>query len=139
MADTNYVEKKYKFEDIDKEELKEDIDRIKKFDKIDSFINKNRPVSNLLYTVTSDAWDGLEITFIKNRDTTKFDFNFFRPLGQPVTEITNNKRLVIDQFTNVEANQLLEKILPTSTKSKSRIDINSFTDDYIEWYIDNVL
>jgi hypothetical protein len=139
LADTNYVNKKYKFEDIDKDELKDNIERIKKFDKIDLFINKSRPLSNPIYTVTSDAWDGLRVTFIKNRDTIKFDFDFYRPLGQPVTRITYNKQMNLDQFTNVEANQLLEEILPKGAKSKYRVAINSCTDDYIKWYIDNVL
>ena len=93
----------------------------------------------MLYTGASDAWDVLKISFIKDNDTTVFDSNFLHPLGQPILKLWVNKKFIDIQFFNLEINCLLEQMLPISSDARKRISINSLTEDYIKWYIDNVL
>jgi hypothetical protein len=139
IAISKKIDKYYKFEDDDKQELAESINRIKRFYKIDSFINIRKPDTALLYTSMTDAWDFLRLSFIKGNDTTVFDSNFYRPLGQPILKLRVNRKFMYTQFFNLEVNTLLEGMLPKSSILRKRVGINSLTEEYVEWYIDKVL
>jgi hypothetical protein len=124
----------YKFEDDDVTEINAKINKLKTFDRLDYFINSHRPNVDL-FTSTVDAWDSLQILFVKNGDTTVFNQDYLQLLGQPVLKLKVNKQYIGKQFINLDINTLLEKILPNSSTLKKRASINSLTEKYIEWYI----
>jgi hypothetical protein len=127
-----------KFEDYNPQELAERVKPIQLFDKIDYFINVKRPDPEIA-TVTTDVAEGINVYFIKNKDTTSFRCNLLRPLGQPLLKRWENHKFVDKQFVNLDVNILLEGMLPISSDAKKRIAINTLTEDYIKWYIEKVL
>ncbi len=138
FADTNHVNKSDVFQGEDKEYLKAEFDRIKKFEKIDAFIDTTKPNTKFQF-VAVDAWNIVQIAFIKNKDTTFFTMNRMQPLGQPIRKFKKGQKKDIGLYVNLEANILLAKILPASSMTREQFEINAFIDDYIEWYIDEVL
>jgi hypothetical protein len=139
LTDTNHVNKRDVFQDEDKENLKAEFDRIKKIDKIEAFIDTIKPNTKFELVVV-DAWDFAQIIFIKNKDTIFFDMNRFKaPLGQPIRKSKKSQKKNIGLYVNLEANILLAEILPASSMTRKQFEIDAFTNDYIEWYIDNVL
>jgi hypothetical protein len=132
------IDKHYVFKDYYGAELTERINAIKRFNKIDSFINLTRPDPQWSI-VRTDVWEGIEINFIKNKDTTIFYADLLQPLGQPVLKKRENNHFIGTQIVNLEINNLLEGILPIFSIVRKRVGINNLTEDYIKWYIDKVL
>lgn len=137
LAVAHKIDKSYLFEDDDEEDNAK-IRKIEKFDKLDSFINLNKPDVNLYFSV-SDAWDGFNISFISPKDTIKFQGNFFKVLGQPVSRQPKNKSGAWVQVANIKINTISAEMLPPSSDLKKAIEVNSLTADYIEWYLKKVL
>jgi len=111
------------------------IAKIENFDKLDSFVNLNKPDPNL-FPVTSDAWNTVQVFCISKTDTISYSASFFNLLGQPFIMW---KRDFGKGTVNLEINTIVAGILPKSSFLKREIEINSLTDKYIEWYIDRVL
>jgi len=138
LAIAKKIDRSDMFEDDDRQELADLINPIKRFNKIDSFINLNRPDPRF-ETVVIDVGEDISVSFIKNKDTTIFNANLLQLLGQPVSKDRENRQNIDKQFVNLEVNVLLEGMLPISSDARKRIGINSLTEDYIKWYIDKVL
>lgn len=138
LAVAHKIDKTYLFEDDDEEDNAK-IQKIEKFDKLDSFINLNKPDVNADFNV-SDAWDGFNISYIWRKDTIKFQGNFFKVLGQPVSRLPKNKSGAWrTKVANLKINIIAGEILPPSSDLKKAIELNSLTVDYIEWYLEKVL
>ncbi|MEP6612206.1 MAG: hypothetical protein ABJA76_09990 [Mucilaginibacter sp.] len=137
LAVAHKIDKTYLFEDDDEEDNAK-IRKIEKFDKLDSFINLNKPDVNVDFNVV-DAWDGFNISYISRKDTIKFQGNFFKVLGQPVSRQPNNKSGAWVKVANLKINIIADGILPPSSDLKKAIELNSLTTDYIEWYLEKVL
>jgi hypothetical protein len=136
----------YKFEDEDRSDIRAKIKKIRNFDKLDSFINLNKPDPKLLSVAVSDAWDFVRISYIYKNDTIRYDgqfwgygLPFFKPLGQPFGWISFKKGDFRDGTVNLEINTLIESILPKKSLLRKQIGINSLTEEYIHWYLDKVL
>jgi len=123
----------YKFEKEYTDDAKERIAKIRNFDRLDSFINLNRPDPNISL-VTVDAWDRIDIYLINKADTISYFGQFYQLLGQPFFRFREDKGIV-----NLQINTTLASILPKSSILRKRLAINSITEKYIEWYIDKVL
>ena len=137
LATAQRIDKGYLFEDDDDEDNAK-IQRIEKFDKLDSFINLNKPKPGLEVVVT-DASHGFSVEYISTTDNVKFSGSFFQLLGQPIHKTSKTKLESDNGVVNLKINRLLSKILPPSSMLKDAIEIDNLTEDYIEWYIDKVL
>ena len=130
-------EKHYKFEDKEISVFDSEILKIKHFEKLDSFINLNKPDPKLIF-VNTDAWNEFSIVFIHNIDSTRYKANFYKLLGQPFALISRKGNNFV-QNINLEINKTVAHILPNSSSLKKAIDINSLTEQYINWYLDKIL
>jgi hypothetical protein len=137
LATSQRIDKGYLFEDDDDEDNAK-IQRIEKFDKLDSFINLNKPKPGLEVVVT-DASHGFSVEYISATDNVKFSGSFFQLLGQPIHKTSKTKYESDNGVVNLKINRFLSKILPPSSMLKDAIEIDNLTEDYIEWYIDKVL
>ena len=133
LAEATKLDKHYKFEDEYTHEAKKRITKIRNFAKLDSFVNLNKPNPNE-YMVIIDAWDRVDIYLIGKTDTVRYSGEFHQLLGQPFFKRVESKGIV-----NLQINTTIRGILPQSSILRKRLDINSLTDEYIDWYIEKVL
>ena len=124
----------YKFDGVSADDRKNNIQKIENFDKLDSFINENKPDTSIA-RVTADVWNMVKISFIKNSDTTVFIQDYIHSLGQPILKSKINKRAESKQFVNLGVNTLLEEILPKTSIFRKGASISNFTEAYLSWYI----
>jgi hypothetical protein len=134
----------WKFEKEYTDESNNLIKKIQNFDKLDSFINLNKPKPEVDVIIV-DVWDKLTISYVFKNDTMRYVSEFHQLLGQPFSrppglkiDLKENK-ITIYNTANLEINTVLSSILPRSSILRKRLDINSLTDEYIAWYIDKVL
>jgi len=132
------IDSNFKVKDEDASELNEKIVKIQGYDKLDLYIKLNKP-DTAVFKVTVDVWNVMNITFVRQKDTTVFQLDFLQPLGQPMCLLKVNQKHVDKQFANLEVNLLLAEILPALSRSKKRAGINNLKEDYIRWYIEKQL
>jgi len=127
------LDKHDEFEKENVDDAKARIAKIQNFDKLDSFINLNRPDPNVSLVIV-DAWDRLDVYLINKADTIRYIGEFHQLLAQPFSRLDRSKGIV-----NLQINTTIAGILPKSSILRKRLDINSLTEKYVEWYIDKVL
>ncbi len=128
----------YKLKDEDEDDTKIVVNKLKRFDKLDSFITTHKPSPNAM--VVMDAWKYSRLRFINNKDTLTYQNQFLELLGQPFENLTKNKNHQAENgVINLEINTSLGAILPKSSLLKAAVEINNLTEEYIKWYLEKVL
>ncbi|WP_426668371.1 hypothetical protein ACPPVU_19595 [Mucilaginibacter sp. McL0603] len=133
-----------KYEDFtDEYSEKEDRDRwIKEmtgFNKLNAFLYEKKPDTNLLPTVISDVWHYVRVLCINRRDTIKFQSELYDLLAQPFEKFKNGSYSSDRIIANVEINTSISVLLPKRSLLRKDIDLNSLTEEYLKWYMEENL
>lgn len=145
------IAKKNNFKDYFKNNYDENSDTEKKyleiqnFKYLEEFLNQNKPNRNE-YILTMDAWDNLSVITYSEQKTKLYDFSFFYNCGQPITssfiEINKKTKSVNTientrtSIINLNANLILQKIIPKNLRLWKEIDLNNIKRKYITWFLD---
>lgn len=119
---------------------------IQDFKYFEEFLNKNKPNKNE-YLLTMDAWNNLSIVTYAKQESKLYDFSLFYNCGQPINssliEINKTKKAVNTlentrtSVINLNANLIIQKIIPENSKLWKEIDLNNIKRKYISWYLEN--
>ena len=99
-------------------------------------MNKPDPDVNVGMT---DVWNNLRIFCVGNKDTIKFQSDFFEPMGQPVHKYKKRTGYLDKGVVNLEINTAITDLLPQSSFLRENIAINALREEYIKWYISKEL
>jgi hypothetical protein len=86
--------------------------------------------------IVIDAFDSLMITVYSENNKTVYHSQFFDPLGQPVHRSFNGNYLSQTPVVNLDANVAARRFLPKDSLIYNVLDLNTFTDYYIAWYLE---
>lgn len=114
----------------DKEDREKIFSSIQNFEGFEEFISIDKPNVNIV-TVTSDAWNLLQITIVENGETFTYKSQLFENFGQPIS-LSNNSQII-----NLEVNLKIQEILPKNTLIYNALDLNEITEKYISWYLES--
>lgn len=119
---------------------------IQDFKYFEEFLNNNKPNKNE-YLLTMDAWNNLSIVTYSKQESKLYDFSLFYNCGQPINssliEINKTKKAVNilentrTSVINLNANLIIQKIIPENSKLWKEIDLNNIKRKYISWYLEN--
>ena len=118
-----------------KEERRAISKKIRNLHNLDSFLLETKPETGIL-SIVSDAWHYLSINAISTADTTNYHFNFFKPLGQPISWFEDNKFNKVKIISNLEANTTAQQFIPKESRTFKILDMNNIKEHYIEWYLE---
>ena len=142
-----YDQKDYFENDYDQKiDIEKKYTQLQQYKYFDEFLEINKPNING-YTITSDAWNSLDIIIVSKEETKSYKLQFFKNCGQPIlidfVEIDkNDKKAKIlknrsSSIINLKVNLILQKILPNNTKLWNVLDLNNIRDEYIVWFLEN--
>lgn len=145
------IAKKNNFKDYFKNNYDENSDTEKKyleiqnFKYLEEFLNQNKPNRNE-YILTMDAWDNLSVITYSEQKTKLYEFSFFYNCGQPIissfieinkkTKSVNTIENTRTSIINLNANLILQKIIPKNLRLWKEIDLNNIKRKYITWFLD---
>lgn len=120
---------------LENSERRDAMRKIRRFDKLDTFLFLNKPDPERLMTYT-DVWDAFRLFCITKKDTIIFQSYTFNLLCQPFEKYRKGDlNFTLHGFVNLEMDTSLQDILPKKSLFRERLDLNTLTEQYIKWYL----
>lgn len=138
----NYFKNNYD----EKSDTEKKYSEIQDFKYFKEFLNKNKPNRDE-YILTMDVWNNLSIITYSQQETKLYDFSLFYNCGQPInsslieinktTKAVNTLENTRTSIINLNANLIIQKIIPEDSKLWKEIDLNNIKRKYISWFLEN--
>ncbi|PKB17704.1 hypothetical protein [Flavobacterium sp. 5] len=112
------------------------INSLKHFEHFDKFVSSLNLSSNQMVVIGYS--NTARITLFSEKNFVTYEFSFINNnIGQPILKNYNKNYLDRYGFVNLEANEIIQEIIPRKSMTFKTFDLNRVTDDYINWYLQN--
>ena len=146
IAKNNNFKSYFKNSYDEKSDTEKKYSEIQDFKYFKEFLNKNKPNRDE-YILTMDVWNNLSIITYSQQESKLYDFSLFCNCGQPInsslieinktTKSINTLENTRTSIINLNANLIVQKIIPENSKLWKEIDLNNIKRKYISWYLEN--